>query len=268
MTMDIVVCIKQIINPETPAAVFRIDPVARRAIPARDQPLVINDYDAVAVESAIRIKEAKGGRVTVVSLGAPSASAAIKHCLAMGADEGFLLSDPLFEEEHRSVVAYVLAMAIKKIGKFDLIFCGRQEGDWDAGQVGLGIAEILGIPSVNPVRKVEVKDGTALVVRVVDDGYEVIEIPLPALITASSGLGKPRYPTMKGIMRAAKKDVTIWTAEEIGIAASKLDPSAAKVQMLDLFVPVHEGTCEFVEGETPEEIGANLFLRLKAAKVI
>ena len=266
--MDIVVCIKQIMNPETPSAAFRIDPEARRAIPARDQPLVINDYDAVAVESAIRIKEAKGGKVTVISLGAASASAAIKHCLAMGADEGFLLNDPLFREEDRSVVAHALAMAIKKIGSFDLIFCGRQEGDWDAGQVGLGIAEILGIPSVNPVRKVEINDGTALVVRVVDDGYEVIEISLPALITASSGLGVPRYPNMKGIMRAAKKDVTIWTAEDIGIAASKLDPSAAKVQMLDLFVPIHEGTCEFAEGETPEETGADLFLRLKEAKLI
>ena len=159
-------------------------------------------------------------------------------------------------------------MAIKKIGKFDLIFCGRQEGDWDAGQVGLGIAEILGIPSVNPVRKVEINDGTALVTRIVDDGYEVIEMPLPALITASSGLGTPRYPNMKGIMRAARQDVTVWTAADIGIAASELDPSSARVHMLDLFIPVHEGTCEFVEGETPEETGADLFLRLKEEKLI
>jgi electron transfer flavoprotein beta subunit len=266
--MDIAVCIKQIINPETPFAAFRIDPEAGRAIPAKDQPLVINDYDAVAVESAIRIKEAKGGKVTVISLGASSALSAIKHCLAMGADEGFLLSDSLFREEDRSVVAYILATAIKKIGQFDLIFCGRQEGDWDAGQVGLGIAEILGIPSVNPVRKVEVNNGTATMVRVVDNGYEVIEVLLPALITASTGLGVPRYPNMKGIMRAARKDVTIWTAEDIGIAASKLDPSAAKVQILDLFVPVHEGACEFAEGETPEETGADLFSRLKDARLI
>ena len=135
-------------------------------------------------------------------------------------------------------------------------------------QVGLGIAEILGIPSVNPVRKIEVKDGKARVVRVVDDGYEVLEIPLPALITASSGLGEPRYPNMKGIMRAARMNVNIWTAEDIGIDASKLDPSAARVQMLDLFIPVHEGKCEFVEGETPDEIGADLFLRLKKAKLV
>jgi electron transfer flavoprotein beta subunit len=266
--MDIIVCIKQIINPETPSALFRIDPLTRRAIPARDQALVINDYDAVALESAIRIKEAVGAEVTVLSLGVPSTSAAIKHCLAMGADEGYLLSDPLFDEADLPTVAHVLAMAIKKIGKFDLIFCGRQEGDWDAGQVGLGIAEILGIPSVNPVRKIEVKDGKARVVRVVDDGYEVLEIPLPALITASSGLGEPRYPNMKGIMKAARMNVNIWTAEDIGIDASKLDPSAARVQMLDLFIPVHEGKCEFVEGETPDEIGADLFLRLKKAKLV
>ena len=113
--MHIIVCIKQIINPETPSSAFRIDPVAKRAIPARDYPLVINDYDAVALEAAIRIKEAEGGRVTVISLGPQSAMAGIKHCLAMGADEGFLLCDPLFEEGDRSLVAHVLASAIQKI---------------------------------------------------------------------------------------------------------------------------------------------------------
>ncbi len=266
--MNLIVCVKQIIDPETPAAAFKIDPEAKRAIPPKDRPLVISDYDEVAVEAAIRVKEAQGGKITVLSLGSQSATEVIKHCLAMGADEGILLSDPLFEEEDRSITAYALAMAIKKIGDFDLIFCGRQEGDWDAGQVGLGIAEILGIPSVTPVKKVEVKDGTALVERVVADGYEVIETPLPALVAVSSELGVPRYPTMKGIMMAAKKKVDTWTAQDIGADSTRLGPSGAKVKMLKLFIPVHEAKCEFVEAESPEEAGANLAVKLREAKLI
>lgn len=265
--MHIVVCIKQIINPETPSGAFRIDPVTRRAIPAENHPMVISDYDIVAVEAALRIKETNGGKITVISLGAPSATVAIKHCLAMGADEGILLCDPLFEEEDRSLVAHILAAAVKKIGDVDLILCGRQEGDWDAGQVGLGIAEILAIPSVNPVTKVEVNDGTALVVRIVDDGHEVIETPLPALLGLSSELGSPRYPTMKGIMAAARKNVISWSAQEIAPYSSRPDPFTAGVNMVDLFIPIHEGTCEFVTGETPEEAGANLYLKLRETKL-
>jgi len=264
--MNLIVCVKQIIDPETPAAAFKIDPEAKRAIPPKDRPMVISDYDEVAVEAALRIKEAKGGKITILSLGAPSATEVIKHCLAMGADEGILLSDPLFVEEDRSLTAYALAMAIKKIGEFDLILCGRQEGDWDAGQVGLGIAEILGIPSASPVKKIEVKDGTALVERVVSDGHEVIEIPLPALVAVSSELGVPRYPTMKGIMTAAKKKVSTWTAQEIGADPDRL--GAAKVRMLKLFIPVREARCEFVEAETPEEAGASLALKLREAKLV
>ncbi|RJX23562.1 MAG: electron transfer flavoprotein beta subunit/FixA family protein [Dethiobacter sp.] len=266
--MNIIVCVKQIIDPEIPAAIFKIDPNAKRAIPPDRRAFIISDYDEVAVEAAIRIKEAKGGKVTVLSLGSQSVIETIKHCLAMGADEGILLTDPLFEEEDRSLTAYALAMAIKKVGEFDLIFCGRQEGDWDAGQVSLGIAEILGIPSVNPVKKVEVKNGTILVKRIVDDGYEVIEIPCPALVTVSNELGKPRYPDMKGIMMAARKKISIWTSQDIDAEPSKLGPSAAKVKMLKLYIPVNEARCEFVEGETPEEAGANLALRLRKAKLI
>jgi electron transfer flavoprotein beta subunit len=159
-------------------------------------------------------------------------------------------------------------MAIKKIGDFDLIFCGRQEGDWDAGQVGLGIAEILGIPSVNPVKKVEANDGRILVERIVEDGYEVIEIPLPALVSVSSELCVPRLPNLKGIMMAVKKRISTWTAQNIDADPSKLGPAAAKVKMLKLFIPVHEARCEIVEGETPEEAGANLALRLRREKLI
>jgi electron transfer flavoprotein beta subunit len=115
---------------------------------------------------------------------------------------------------------------------------------------------------------VEVKDGTALVVRVVDEGYEVLEMPLPVLVAVSSVPGGPRYLTTKGIIMAAKKKITIWTVRDVDVTPSRLDPSAAKVKMLKLFIPVHEGKCEFVAGETLEEAGANLHLRLRKAKLI
>jgi electron transfer flavoprotein beta subunit len=267
--MNSIVCVKQIIDPEIPSTAFKIDSKAKRAIPPEGKgAFTISDYDEVAVEAAIRIKEAMGGKLTVLSLGSQSAAETIGYCLAMGADEGILLADPLFEEEDRSLTAYVLAMAIRKIGDFDLIFCGRQEGDWDGGQVGLGIAEILGVPSVNPVKKVEANNGRILVERIVEDGYQVIEIPLPALVSVSSELCVPRLPNMKGIMMAARKKKSTWTAQDIGADSSKLGSSARKVKMLSLFIPVHEARCEIVEGETPQEAGANLALRLRRDKLI
>ncbi len=266
--MNLLVCIKQIINPVTPAAAFRINPDERRAIPSENYPMVISDYDHAAVEAALKVREANGGKVTVISLGDSSALTALKHCLAMGADEAILLCDPLFEEEDRSLVAHILAAAIRKIGLFDLILCGRQEGDWDAGQVGLGIAELLAVPSVSPVKKMEVNRGVVSVERIVDDGYEVLDVSLPALLGVSGEVGVPRYPTMKGIMAAARKNVTVWTVHELSVHMSRHDPFEARVKMVKLFIPVRGGMCEFVTGETPEEAGANLHLRLREAKLL
>ncbi len=131
--------------------------------------------------------------------------------------------------------------------------------------MGLGIAEFLGIPSIGPAQKIEIKDGTMTVERVVADGYEVIEASLPALVTASNELGELRYPTMRGIMAAKKKPVTTWTAQDIGIDSSKLE---AKTKLLKLFIPLREAKCEFVEGESEGEAGANLALRLREGKIL
>ena len=259
--MNIIVCVKQVIDPETPAAAFKIDPEAKRAVAPKDKPLVISPFDENAVEAALRVKDAHGGKITVLSMGGGSAKEVIKHSLAMGGDEGVLLTDPSFDDSDSFATAATLAEAIKKIGEYDLIFCGRQEADWDGGQVGSGIAELLGIPSVTPIKKIDIKDGKAVVERVVADGYEVVEVSLPALFTVSSQLGEPRYATLKGIMAAAKKQVTNWNAQDVGAAP-------AKSKMLKLFIPVHEAKCEFIEGKTPEEAGAALASRLREAKLI
>lgn len=259
--INIVVCIKQILDPEIPARAFRIDPVANRAIPPKGTELVISDYDESAVEAALKIKDSCEAKITVISLGAESAKTAIRRCIAMGADEGILLSDPLFDDSDSFATASVLAEAIKKLGGFDLILCGRQEGDWDAGQVGSGIAELLGIPSVTMVGKIEVNERQAVVERVVSDGREIIGTPLPALLTVSSEIGEPRYPSLRRIMEASKKEIPVWNAQSI--AAPK-----SGSRMLALFTPSQEAKCEFVEGETPEEAGANLALKLREAKLI
>ncbi|MDY6911703.1 MAG: electron transfer flavoprotein subunit beta/FixA family protein [Chloroflexota bacterium] len=259
--MNMIVCVKQVIDPETPAASFKIDPEAKRALASKDKPMVISPFDENAVEAALKVKDANGGKVMVLSMGGESAKDVIKHSLAMGADKGYQLTDPAFDDSDSYATAALLAEAIKEIGEYDIIFCGRQEADWDAGQVGAGIAELLGIPSVTPIKKIEVQDGKATLERVVSDGYITMESSLPLLVTVSNEIGEPRYATLKGIMAAAKKQVTNWSSADIPAVE-------ARSQMLKMYIPVHEGTCEIIEGETPEEAGANLAAKLREAKLI
>jgi len=159
-------------------------------------------------------------------------------------------------------------MAIKKVGEYDLIFCGRQAADWDAGQVGSGIAEILGIPAITPVKNVELANGNVKVERVVTDGFEVIEASAPLLVMVSNELGEPRYPKLKGIMAAAKKEVPTWNAQDIGADPAKLGTGGARAKVHKLFIPVKEGKCEIIEGENPEEAAVNLALKLRETRLI
>ena len=265
---NMIVCVKQIADPEAPAGSFRVDEAAKQVIPATGVNQVVSPFDEQAVEAALRIKDAHGGKITALSLGRDFAMDVIKKPLSMGADELILLQDPAFEGGDSCATAYALAMAIKKVGEFDIIFCGRQAADWDAGQVGSGIAEFLGIPSVTVAKKVEVLDDKVKVERVVTDGYEVIEVSTPVLITVSNELGEPRYPKLKGIMAAAKKEVPTWNAQDIAADTSKLGASGARTKLLKLFVPVKEAKCEIIEGESPEEAASNLALKLREAKLI
>jgi electron transfer flavoprotein beta subunit len=259
--MNMVVCVKEILDPEMPAKSFKTDPEAKRAIPPKDMQLVISDYDESAVEAALKIKDSLESKITVMSLGSESAKNIIKRCIAMGADEGILLSDPLFNDSDSFATAFVLAEAIKKMGNFDLILCGRQEGDWDAGQVGSGIAELLDIPSVTMIGNIEVKERRVVVERVISDGREIVEVPLPALVTVSSEIGEPRYPSFRRVREASKKEIPTWNAQDI-------TPVEPRNKMLRLSVPTRELKCEFVTGETAEEAGINLALKLREIKAI
>jgi electron transfer flavoprotein beta subunit len=266
--MNIVVCVKQVIDPEAPPASFKIDAASNKVVPPAGVPPIIDPYAEYAIEAALRIKDALGGKITAISLGINQLRDVIKKPLSMGTDELVLLEDESFAEGDSWSTAYALAMAIKKIGDYDLILCGREASDWNAGQVGSGIAEILGLPSVTLAQKIDITDGKARVERVTADGYEVIEVLLPALITVSNELGEPRYPTIKGIMAAKKKEPIIWKPADIGVDPAQVGAAGRRTKMLKLFQPVHEGEVEVIEGETPEEAAANLALKLREAKIL
>jgi len=266
--IKMIVCCKQVPDPEAPPVVFKVDSATNKVTLPPDVKPVIGQYDEFAMEAALKIKDKAGGKITILSLGNKLIRDVVKKTLAVGGDELILLEDEAFEESDSWSTVYALAMAIKKIGDYDLIFCGRQSSDWDAGQVGLGIAEILEIPAITLARKVELVDGKVKVERVIPDGYEVIEVGLPALITVTSELGSLRYAALKGIMVAAKKQPIIWKPTDIGIEPSQVGAAGRRVKLAELFQPVKEAKCEVIEGETSAEAGANLAIKLREAKII
>ncbi len=266
--MNMIVCIKQVIDPEAPPASFKIDSASNKVVPPAGVSPVIDPYAEYAVEAALKLKDAGGGKITALSLGSNQLRDIVKKPLAMGADELILLEDEAFDDGDSWSTAYALAMAIKKIGEYDIIFCGREASDWNAGQVGSGIAEILELPSITLVRKIDITDGKAKIERVTDDGYEVIEVSLPALLTVSHEIGEPRYPTIKGIMAAKKKEPTIWKPADIGVEASQIGAAGRHAKLQKLFQPVREGKCEIIEGESPEEAAVNLAVKLREVKVL
>jgi electron transfer flavoprotein beta subunit len=266
--MNIVVCCKQVPDPEAPPASFKIDEAANKVAPAPGVNQVISPFDEQAVEAALRIKDDQESTVRVITMGADLVSDVVKKPLARGADELYLLQDEALVDGDSISTAYALATAIQKIGKYDLIICGRQAADWDKGQTGVGIAEELGIPCVTVAKKIEVADGKVKVERVVADGYEVVEVAPPVVVTVSNELGEPRYATLKGIMAAAKKQPTVMTAADIGADTSKTGKAGAKSKLLKLYIPVREGKCEMIEAEDPAEAGSLLAQKLREAKVL
>lgn len=266
--MDMIVCCKQVLDPEAPPASFKVDAATNKVVPPQGVPPVISPFDEQAVEAALRVKDAKGGKITIISLGINLLRDVVKKPLSMGADELILLEDPAYVDGDAWSTAYALAMAIKKVGKFDLVFCGRQAADWDSGQVGSGIAEILGLPSVTVAKKVESIDGKARVERITADGYEVVEVSLPAVITVSNELGAARYPTIKGIMGAKRKEPIIWKPADIGVDPSKLGAAGRRTRLAKLYQPIKEAKCEIITGDTPEEAATKLALKLREAKAL
>lgn len=262
--MNIVVCVKQIPDPETPAASFKVDEAAKKVVPAQGIAPVVNPYDPQATEAALRIKEATGdGKVTVISLGPDSARDAIKHALAMGADEGVLITDPAFENIDNFQTAEALAKAIEKLGPTDLVLMGRAAADWDMGVVPTGVGQLLGIPVVTVARSIEASGNTLSVSRVHDDGFQNVEVNTPAVVSVSNEFGEPRYPQLRQIMMAAKKTVQVWSAADLGLSAS-----GSKMPLQALYVPKVESNVEIIDGDSPEEKARVLAQKMREAKLV
>ena len=265
MAVNIIVLAKQVPDPEGPPTSFEVNPEERR-VTARGIPPVINPFDENALEAAIKIKEGQGGKITLLTLGKGISKAVILKAVAAGADESFLVDSEEFDapllDSHAS--ANLLAAAVKRIGEYDLILSGRQASDTNAGQVGIGLAQLLGIPAVTVAQKVEVENGKAVVERVMPDGYEVVEAPLPALVTVSGEIGDLRYPSLQAIKAAKELPQTVLDASDLGVDASGL----GLVETTALAAPSRERSCTIIEAETPEEAGEKLVERLIGDKVI
>ena len=267
--MHFVVCAKQIPDPETPPAAFRIDEAKNEVIPAQGISPVLSQFDGMAAEAALRIVEAAGeGKITVISLGQESAQAAIKQVLAMGADEGILLEDEALQGGDSYTTARTLAAAIEHLGDVDAVFCGRQAADWDMGQVGIGIAELLGWPAAIIGKDVQVDNGNLVVQRVLADGFETVSMPMPAVVTISNEIGDPRYPKLQQIMQAAKKTVTRLGAGDLGLDPSTVGDAGARLKLERLFIPELGGEVEMMEGETAAEQAQALARTLREAKIL
>src|SRR5688572_23312296 len=266
MALKIIVTAKQVVDPEIPKSAFKIDAASKRLTVPASFPPVVNGFDEHAAEAALRIKDTQEAKVTVLALGKSFSIDVMRKLLAMGADEMILVQDPALEDGVDSrVTAQLLRAAIQKIGDFDLVLCGRQASDWDNAQVPLILTEELGIPCVTIAKKIEVSDGTVRVERVTPEGQEVVEAPLPALVTVSNELGLPRYPTMRAIMAANRKRPSTWKLADLGIDPAVLQP---QLQLVDLFVPVHDQACEFIDGGDEREIAHRLFQKLRDERLI
>lgn len=251
--MDIVVLVKQV--PDTESLVQ----VAADGVSIKKDEIkwVMNPYDEIAVEEALRIREAKGGTVTIVSVGAQKAQETVRTALAMGADKGLLVNDPKAEGSDALGTARILAAAVKSL-PCDLVIAGQRAVDEDNYQVGAALAELLGIPHVSLVVKAEVLDGKIRCHRTVEGGTVVVEAPLPMLFTTQRGLNEPRYASLPGIMKAKKKPLEVKTVADLGVDAARVGAAGRKVVVKALRLPPQRKAVRMITGETPEAIAAEL----------
>lgn len=222
--------------------------------------LIINPYDEYAVEQALQLKEKNGGEVIIISAGADTPDS-IRQALAMGADKGISVEDPALADGDEYTTAVVLAKAVSTI-PYDLVLAGWQGG---SAQVAVRVAEELGLPHVNVVTKLDIADGKATATRDIEGGNEVVEVPVPAVITAQKGLNEPRYPSMKGIMQAKKKPIQKLSLSDLGLSA---DQVAARVKVQSYFLPSAKAAGKMVPGEAPEAAAALAQMLREEAKVI
>jgi len=253
--MKIIVCIKQV--PET--SEVKIDPKTNTLV-REGVPSIINPFDMYAIEEAIRLKERYGAKTLVLTMGPPQAEDALREALSIGIDEAIHLCDRAFAGSDTWATSLVLANAIRKIGDFDLIICGKQASDGDTAQVGPGISSHLDIPQATYVRKIDSIDLEARKIRVerlVEDGYEILELMLPALITVVKEINEPRLPSLKGKLRAKKQAIPRWGVKDIKLEEGKVGLQGSPTQVVRIFTPPPKTGAVLWEGD-PEELAKKL----------
>jgi electron transfer flavoprotein beta subunit len=229
-----------------------------------EAPLVINPWDEYAVEAALQLKEANGGTVTAISVGGEEARIALKHALAMGADDALLISDSALAAVEPQAVAHILAAAIQKLGGVDLAFFGRQAIDDDCGTTPAQAARLLGWPALTLVSVIKVGGGSLRVERAIEEGRQIVTANLPAVISLVKDIGEPRYPSFMGIRRASKAEIPAWSLSQIGIPA----PSNVIEYVSLMDAPVREVVCEMISGASPQEIAEHLADKILGEKLL
>jgi electron transfer flavoprotein beta subunit len=267
MSFKIIVCAKQV--PDTNE--IKIDPVKKTLI-REGVPSILNHDDANALEEALKIKDKyPDTHVTVVSMGPPQAKDMLLECLAMGADEAVLASDRALGGSDTWATSNALAAAIGKIGEYDLIFAGRQAIDGDTAQVGPQIAEKLNLPQVTYVSEFGLSEDkkSITVKRAMEDGYELIEIKTPCMLTTIKELNTPRYMSVGGIFDACKKEIPVWTADALGVnVETEVGLDASPTKVFRSFTPAPKGKGEMLDGETEKDVACKLLVGLKSRHAI
>jgi electron transfer flavoprotein beta subunit len=256
--LKLVACVKT--TPDTTATIK----VENGKASWGDAPLVINPWDEYAVEAALQLKEANGGTVTAISVGGEEAMIALKHALAMGADEAVLISDPALGTLEPQAVAHILSAAIQKLGGVDLACFGRQAIDDDSGTTPAQAARLLGWPALTLVSVIKVDGSSLRVERAIEEGRQIVTAKLPAVISLVKDIGEPRYPSFMGIRRASKAVIPTWSLSQIGISA----PSALVGYLALMEAPVREVVCELVSGGNPQEIADALADKILGEKLL
>jgi len=259
VALKIIACIKQV--PDSEAKVKAVD----GQITWGESPLVINPFDEYAVEGALLTKEANdGSTVIALCIGPESAKDALKHALAMGADEAILVSDPALTEIDSVAAARVLAAAIKKIGDADMVVFGRQTLDNGSGLTTAQVARVLGLPLLGLAGQIKVQDGSVTIERVIEEGRVTVNAKIPVALSVVQSIGEPRYPSFMGIRKASKANIPVWSLADLGI-----DAPATVVKRTELMnPPVNETKVEMITGETPEAIAETLVEKILAEKVL
>ena len=248
--MNIIVLVKQVPDTSEVKINRETNTLIRDGVPS-----IINPFDMFAIEEALRLREKHGGKVTAVTMGPPQAADSLKEAVAMGVDDVVLVSDRAFAGADTWATSYALAKAITKIGGFDLVIAGKQAIDGDTAQVGPETAEMLGIPFVAYVKKIEtVEAGSMTVERMMDDGFDLVRTSLPALITVVKEINQPRLPSLKGKMKAKSLKVPTMSAKDIGADENLIGLKGSPTKVVRIFPPAPRGQREILSGTVDQQV--------------